>query len=158
MHLQSKDNEIESNLIVSTISDIVQPENTLKNIKSPLAPNISVTPYHEKVNFTVAETLNDITAINKNHASEYHRDYQQMKSLTYKIWDRFKEDPYTFDAFATVILRATRVVAKGAAGTVLNTVHDRLRSLFGCDADDLLDELMISYGLNSLNFKSIAGK
>ena len=53
-----------------------------------------------------------------------------------KTQDRFKDDPYTFDAFASVVLKAC-----AQKHTTPSDIFDSLRYLFQQDANDLMDEL-----------------
>ena len=99
------------------------------------------TSHHLAVDATVHNAVGALVALSETRGPQYSRDYDIMKALTYKVWRHFKDDPYTFDAFGNVILRACQLGHTGPTGDPLLSMFDSLDLLFQDDADGLIDEL-----------------
>lgn len=73
---------------------------------------------------------------------EFMRDYEKMKELAYEVWERFKNDIYSFDAFAGIILEANRGSSSSSHLAALSKMLENLKCLFNSDAEDVIDKLI----------------
>ncbi|KAJ8613689.1 hypothetical protein CTAYLR_003161 [Chrysophaeum taylorii] len=73
--------------------------------------------------------------------SAFRNDYEQMREVAYEVWERFKNDMYSFDAFAGIVLEANKTRGPPPLDA-LTSMLNRLKCLFNADAEDVLEKLI----------------